>query len=179
MTLDELASPTWWGTAVVGAIALKVVADYVRMGLEKVASKAVSAWASRSASSKARFDQRVLAMRSSRLLRDVYQQLEARYRSYAILTLVFAGMIVGMLMTLRVLDALDHLAVLQGATPRFPPDTKYMRILLAATASVLMVASVGCLFQAFAIQRALGAALFGPELDTAPANDRPQENATH
>lgn len=59
MTLDDLASPVWWGTAVVGSILLKVVADYARKGIDYTFAKSISVWAGRSQKAKARFRKNV------------------------------------------------------------------------------------------------------------------------
>lgn len=90
MTLNELTTPTWWLTAVAGAVVLKVLSDYTKVGIEKVISKGLSAWSSRSKTARDRFDTTVNALRSSGELREDYFQREIRVRSLATQALILS-----------------------------------------------------------------------------------------
>ncbi|WP_060036921.1 hypothetical protein [Burkholderia sp. MSMB1078WGS] len=97
MTLDDLASPVWWTTAVIGSVAIKIVADYVRTGITKLALKGYAAWSSRSALAKADYDKRIEELRESSVLRELYFQREVRARhraSFFMTGALFSGLLV-------------------------------------------------------------------------------------
>ncbi|MCM2492710.1 hypothetical protein ACVCIH_05995 [Burkholderia glumae] len=90
MTLDELASPVWWTTAVIGSIALKVVADYVRKGIDMLLSKSTSIWSARSRATQEKFEKRVNELKSSKELRDSAFRREIRLRLISIYLMLVA-----------------------------------------------------------------------------------------
>ncbi|MCM2537737.1 hypothetical protein NDN94_07830 [Burkholderia glumae] len=92
MTLDDLTTPTWWLTAVIGAVVLKVISDYTKTGIEKAFSKGQSAWSSRSKASRERFNAEVDYLRSHREIREIYFQRELRIRSQANFSLLMSSL---------------------------------------------------------------------------------------
>ncbi|KWH34162.1 hypothetical protein WL99_06080 [Burkholderia cepacia] len=88
MTLDNLTSPSWWVTAVIGAIALKITSDYVRQGLEKLVSSVFRTWNQRSKVAKDKLERTALMLASDSEMRARYYRLEIRYSFLAIMSFV-------------------------------------------------------------------------------------------
>ncbi|HGL4261971.1 hypothetical protein [Burkholderia dolosa] len=116
MTLENLASPTWWLTAVAGAIVLKLVSDYIRLGLEKLVGKSFEAWAARSEASRARFASTVARLTASRNLRDQYFQREMRMWNVSILLLLISIFNYGLIAGVLLLDSRLQINVLPFAS---------------------------------------------------------------
>ncbi|WP_321928980.1 hypothetical protein [Burkholderia cenocepacia] len=91
MTLDNLTSPTWWVTAVVGAIALKIASDYARQGLEKLVSSVFQAWRRRSETAKEKFDRTTKELAVDSEMRERYYRREIRYALIAIMCFVMGS----------------------------------------------------------------------------------------
>ncbi|WP_175040152.1 hypothetical protein [Burkholderia contaminans] len=87
MSLDEIASPTWWITSVVAGVTLKILANYVQSGLEKIVSKGSSAWTSRSRKAKELHVQLVAELQTDAALRERVFQREMRLRSKALMAM--------------------------------------------------------------------------------------------
>ncbi|KUZ78610.1 hypothetical protein WI38_12400 [Burkholderia ubonensis] len=109
MTLDDLTTPTWWLTAVIGAVVLKVISDYTKTGIEKALSKGLSAWSSRSKASRARFEADVRHLRSSREVREIYFQREMRIRSQSTFLLIISVLSVATLVLYYLFELAPHL----------------------------------------------------------------------
>ncbi|WP_186120637.1 hypothetical protein [Burkholderia gladioli] len=92
MTLNDLMSPMWWGTAVAGSIVLKVVADYIRRGIDSLLSKVVSAWDGRSKKSQAQFRRNVDRLKVDADYADFVFKAEVRYRLMANQLLIMAAL---------------------------------------------------------------------------------------
>ncbi|QVN14798.1 hypothetical protein [Burkholderia sp. LAS2] len=109
MTLSELSTPTWWLTAVAGAVALKVLSDYTKFGIEKALSKGLSAWSSRSKASRERFDKTVKFLQSSTEARELHFQREIRMRSIATYALILSAFCATLFVAFYLLIVIPHI----------------------------------------------------------------------
>ncbi|WP_186183734.1 hypothetical protein [Burkholderia gladioli] len=115
MTLDDLASPAWWGTAIAGSIALKIVADYVRKGIDKALSQVSSRWSERTRAVAERTESHVQQLAENDDLREWFFQRELRFRSHANTCLLISIFPFILLLTMRVLGRVASLP--EGAWP--------------------------------------------------------------
>jgi len=174
MTLNDLTTPSWWLTTVAGAIVLKIVSDYTRMGIEKLLSKGLSAWSSRSQRARERFALDVARLRISRELREIYFQRESRHRSLSIYTLLVSIFCISMVVVYDLTaggPSLAALANVPALTFRAALSTKVAVLALfnfcfGVIAGAGFSASLANLFIAQIYSRTLTAATKGMFSDT-------------
>lgn len=148
MTLDDLASPTWWMTAVIGAVAIKVVADYVRTGITKLTLGGYAAWSSRTALAKADHDRQVAKLRTSSELREIYFQRECRLRhraSFFLIGMVFTAVI---MLSVRILYKLASLPSAPYPYAYFHMDLKYAIPVIAIAGGWMFAQSASAMTRA-------------------------------
>ncbi|MGK8202688.1 hypothetical protein ACRS8P_30325 [Burkholderia cenocepacia] len=163
MTLHDLSSSEWWITAVVGSIAIKIIADYARIGLERTASKGMSAWTSRTKATKAKFDRQVALIRADQSLLAIYFHRESRALKHAVFFAVFA--LIGVTScTLGLVSGLDHGP--NSVAGSVVVSEKFDTIFLAATAGIVvtlsMFLSLTYLFRARYLEDVIDAAIKRP-----------------
>ncbi|KVP31907.1 hypothetical protein [Burkholderia ubonensis] len=175
MTLDDLASPTWWVTTVAAAIALKVAANYVQLGLEKAVSKGTSAWANRSRAAKEQYEQLVADLRVDATLRERQFQREIRLRHKALLSMGFT--IVGFvgMVSVRFADKTHPVMINLGSSTQIP-DYPVFAAMFALLTTVGMLAIIRNVNKAQYVANALIAAFDGAKTashisSTAPSLD--------
>ncbi|WP_321861032.1 hypothetical protein [Burkholderia cenocepacia] len=150
MTLDNLTSPTWWLTAVAGAIVLKIVSDYARQGLEKLLGKFFKAWTQRSKAAKERFDRTVDRLATDDDMRIRYFQRETRFMLLSILSSVLGVFALGCWITIITLKG-------QSADAH-PGATDHWKVVLVYVAYALvsggaMINSVAAFMKSYALAR--------------------------
>ncbi|WP_321849680.1 hypothetical protein [Burkholderia diffusa] len=161
MTLENLTSGTWWLTAVAGAVILKIIADYIKKGIDKIFVKVSDAWSSRTAAATQRFDRLVAKLKGNPELREWYFQREVRFRHRTTQGMIFGLIGIVGLTTIVLADTI------KPAYSSSQPWWQTMAVIAGAYAlfsTVALYAAMSSHTKAANIARALNKATGMPDL---------------
>ena len=157
MTLDNLTSPTWWVTAVIGAVVLKVIADYAKKGVDRVLALSFAAWNARSQAAKKRTALLVLALQNDFEFRQHYWHRETRNRLLSITLLLLSIFEVICIFFFRTVMDVNKLSGgnQQAVAALKSPEMVYFFIGGGVVAAVTLLVSFSAMLTATSIQSLL------------------------